>query len=323
MRMQEVLALFGLAAVWGASFLFIRISSPVLGPFLTIQGRVTIAALVLLLYMVAFKQSLQWKLYWKQYLIIGALNAAIPFTLIATAAIYLDASMSAILNSLTPVFTALIVWGWMNEKVSVRKLGGIFLGMIGVGILVGWSQVVYTQEVIMAVVLSILSTVSYGFAGVYAKTAFRGVPPLALATGQQMGASILLLPFTVFNLPQSIENITPVVVVSVIGLALFCTAIAYLLYFFLIDRVGPTKTLHVTLLIPLFGVIWAVVFLGEVITGGTVLGMLAILASVAVISEMRVRFLPWFQPGITTKRKTIVSSRCPKEGPSKPFKDAH
>ncbi|MFP3126738.1 DMT family transporter [Ectobacillus funiculus] len=291
MKLKDVLALLGLAGLWGASFLFIRIASPVFGPFLTIQGRVTVAAVALLLYLVLTKQSAQFQQLWKQYLIIGALNAAIPFTLIATAALHLTASMSAILNALTPLFTALVVWGWMKESLSLRKWFGIMMGICGVVILVGWSSMPFTTETLIAVCLAVLSTISYGFAGVYAKKAFTGVPPLSLATGQQAGASFLLLPFTLTHLPASTNSISTVAVWSVIGLALFCTAIAYLLYFYLIDSIGPTKTLSVTFLIPVFGMVWGSFFLHEQVTVGMVIGLLIILASVLLISDIRLQAL--------------------------------
>jgi drug/metabolite transporter (DMT)-like permease len=191
-----------------------------------------------------------------QYLIIGALNAAIPFTLIATAELRLNASMGAILNSLTPLFTAIVSWGWMKEKLTIRKWLGILTGIVGVVILVGWSPMPFTKDVLISIGSSILSTVSYGIAGVYAKKAFTGVPPLSLAAGQQMGASVLLLPLTLIYLPSSITAVSSIVILSVLGLALLCTAIAYLLYFYLIASVGPMKTLSVTFLIPLFGMIW-------------------------------------------------------------------
>jgi drug/metabolite transporter (DMT)-like permease len=288
MKGKEFTALFGLAALWGASFLFIRIASPVIGPFTTIQGRVTLAGLALLAAVWLTGHSLEWRQRWKQYLIIGALNAAIPFLLIATAALHLNASVSAILNSMTPLFTALAVWKWTDEKATARKWAGIFTGMAGVAILVGWSPVPVTREVVISIVLSILSTVSYGLAGVYAKKTFAGVPPLSLATGQQLGASILLLPLTLVNLPASSAAFTPLVLVSVLGLALLCTAVAYLLYFYLIEQVGPTRTLSVTFLIPVFGMLWGVVFLQEAITGGMLAGLLVILSSIFLISDLPV-----------------------------------
>lgn len=289
MKIKDVLALLGLAGLWGASFLFIRIASPVLGPFLTIQGRVSLAVLALIAYMIITRQSAQFRRLWRQYLIIGALNAAIPFILIAISALYLPASMSAILNSLTPLFTALVVWGWMKESLSFRKWSGIVLGVFGVVILVGWSSVPFTTETLMAISLAVISTISYGFAGVYAKRAFSGVPPLAVATGQQAGASFLLLPFTLTHLPSSTNSISAVAIWSVIALALFCTAIAYLLYFYLINSVGPTKTLSVTFLIPVFGIVWGGLFLHEQMTSGMFAGLLVILASVFLISDIRLR----------------------------------
>ncbi|WCN39637.1 DMT family transporter [Aneurinibacillus uraniidurans] len=289
MKIKDIGSLFGLAALWGASFLFIRIASPVLGPFLTIQGRVTIAAIALLIYIVFTGRSADFKTRWKQYLILGALNAAIPFMLIATAAIHLNASVSAILNSLTPLFSALVAWGWMKEKLTLRKWIGIIIGIVGVTILVGWSSISLTLEVIAAVGLSILSTVSYGFGGVYAKKVFVGVPPLSVAVGQQIGASVLLLPFTLFNLPTSMASLTSAAIFSVVGVAIFCTALAYPLFFYLITSAGPTKTQSVTLLIPLFGMIWGVIFLDEKITVGMITGLIVILGSIFLIYDIRPR----------------------------------
>jgi drug/metabolite transporter (DMT)-like permease len=289
MKTKELAALLGLAALWGASFLFIRIASPVLGPFLTIQGRVGIAAAALIVYIAFIQHRAGFRQWWKQYLIIGALNAAIPFTLIASAELHLNASIAAILNSMTPLFTALVVWVWMKEKLTLRKWLGIFIGIAGVVILVGWSPIPFTPVVIAAIFLSILSTVFYALAGVYAKKTFAGVPPLSLAVGQQMGATVVLLPFTLFNLPASTTKVSTVVIFSVLGLALLCTAIAYLLYFYLIANVGPTKTLSVTFLIPLFGMVWGTVFLGEKITAGMMAGLLVILGSIFLISDLKIR----------------------------------
>lgn len=286
MKSKDVLALFGLAALWGASFLFIRIASPVIGPFLTIQGRVTIAGLALLLVIWMTKQSAGFRARWKQYFVIGALNAAIPFTLIAFAALHLNASLSAILNSMTPLFTVLVAWLWLKERLTPRKFIGIALGMIGVIVLVGWSRIPFTQEVILSIGMSTLSTVSYSFAGVYAKKAFVGVPALSVAMGQQMGAAALLFPLTILLLPAAATPVPSLVIYSVLGLAFLCTAIAYLLYFYLIANVGPTKTLSVTFLIPLFGMLWGVIFLQEPITSGMIAGLAIILCSILFISDI-------------------------------------
>ncbi|MGJ7919459.1 DMT family transporter [Neobacillus sp. LXY-4] len=286
MKLKEIGALFALAALWGASFLFIRIASPEIGPLLTIEARVTIAGLALFLFILATKRSANFKQWWKQYLIIGALNAAIPFTLIAIAAIHLNASIMAIVNALTPICTALAVWIGMKEKLTVRKGLGMVIGLAGVVILVGWSPISPTKEVYIAIGCSILSTVSYGFAGVYIKKTFTKVSPLSLATGQQIGAAIVLLPITLLFSPPPTASFSLVVILSVVGLALFCTSVAYLFYFYLIDSVGPTKTLSVTFLVPIFGMIWGFVFLQEKITYGMMIGLLIILSSVLLISDI-------------------------------------
>lgn len=288
MNLKELGALFALAALWGASFLFIRIASPELGPIFTIEARVTIAGLALLLFVLLTKRTADFKRWWKQYLMIGALNAAIPFTLIAIAAIHLNASIMAIVNALTPICTAFAVWIWMKERLTLRKAVGMVIGMGGVIILVGWSPIPSTTEVYIAVGCSILSTIAYGFAGVYVKRTFQDVSPLSLATGQQIGAAIVLLPISLFYLPSSTGSFSLIVVLSVVGLALFCTSIAYLLYFYLMEHVGPTKTLSVTFLVPIFGMVWGFILLQEKITLGMMLGLLVILSSVVLISDISI-----------------------------------
>jgi drug/metabolite transporter (DMT)-like permease len=286
MNTKEITALFLLAALWGASFLFMRIASPVIGPVLTIELRVLIAGIVLLLYVWMFKKSVKLKAYWKQYLIVGALNAAIPFTLIAAATLHLPASIAAILNSTTPLFTALTSRWFLYEPLDAKKWIGIGLGIAGVFALVGWSPVPLSTQTVFSALLSILAAFSYGCGGVYAKKAFTGVSSLSLSIGQQLGAAFVLIPLTVFYIPT--KPVSPVVVYSVLGLAVFCTAIAYLFYFYLLANVGPTKTLSVTFLVPVFGVIWGMIFLHEKITIGMLGGLAIILTSIFLLSDAKI-----------------------------------
>lgn len=283
MALKDIGAMLLLAALWGASFLFMRIAAPVIGPLFTIEGRFIVAGFSLLLFMWIMKRSADFKKWWKQYLLIGAINAAIPFTLIATSLIYLSASMGSILNSLTPLFTALVAWGWLKEKLTIRKWLGILIGIVGVVILVGWSPLPLTKEVLLSTVFILLSGISYGFAGVYAKVTFKGVPALALTTGQQIGAMIVLIPFTLIFLPYSNTTSSPIVILSVIGLGILCTAVAYLIYFYLIENVGPMKTLSVTFLVPFFGMIWGAIFLNEQITMNMIIGLAVILGGMFLI----------------------------------------
>jgi drug/metabolite transporter (DMT)-like permease len=286
MNTKEISALFLLAALWGASFLFMRIASPVIGPVLTIELRVLIAGLVLLLYVWMFKKSVELKAYWKQYLIVGALNAAIPFTLIAAATLHLPASVAAILNSTTPLFTALVSRWFLHEPLDAKKWIGIGLGIAGVFALVGWSPVPLSMQTVFSALLSILAAFSYGCGGVYAKKAFTGVSSLSLSIGQQLGAAVVLIPLAAFDIPT--KQVSPLVVYSILGLAVFCTAIAYLFYFYLLANVGPTKTLSVTFLVPVFGVIWGMIFLHEKITIGMIGGLAIILTSIFLLSDVKI-----------------------------------
>ncbi|RHW42821.1 DMT family transporter [Neobacillus notoginsengisoli] len=284
MKLKELAVLFTLAALFGSSFLFVRIASPAIGPFLTSQGRVTFGALGLLAIVLLFRKSVDFRLRWKQYFIIGALNSAIPFTLVSLAAIHLNASLLAIINAMVPFFTAIAVWAWLKEKLVFAKGLGIVLGLIGVVITVGWSPVEPSLEVFLASLCSLLSTVSYAFGGVYAKKTFRNCSPLAVTTGQLVGATLLLIPITLVGFPEQTLNITPAVLPAVLGVALFSTALGYLLYYYLIEHVGPTKTVTVTFLIPPFGMIWGAIFLDEQITPGMIAGLLIILGSLALIT---------------------------------------
>ncbi|WP_335871458.1 DMT family transporter [Bacillus sp. 2205SS5-2] len=285
MSVKDTGALFLLAALWGASFLFIRVSSPAIGPVLTMELRVFIAFVVLFVYSLIFRKKLNIKRYWKQFIVIGAVNAALPFTLIAIAAIELNASMTAILNSTTPIFGALMAAIFLRESLTRGKWIGLVLGMVGVTVLMGWSQLPLTTIVILSALCSILAALSYGIAGVYIKKYFSGVDSLSMAVGQQLSASLLLLPFLFFFPVEA--NWSPTVVISIILLGVFCTAFAFLIYFYLITEVGPTKTLSVTILVPLFGVVWGSVFLQEKITWGTMGGLLIILCSITLITEGR------------------------------------
>ncbi|WP_303745173.1 DMT family transporter [Parageobacillus toebii] len=142
------------------------------------------------------------------------------------------------------------------------------------------------MQTVFSALLSILAAFSYGCGGVYAKKAFTGVSSLSLSIGQQLGAAFVLIPLTVFYIPT--KPVSPVVVYSVLGLAVFCTAIAYLFYFYLLANVGPTKTLSVTFLVPVFGVIWGMIFLHEKITIGMIGGLMIILTSIFLLSDVKI-----------------------------------
>lgn len=282
MSPRDLAALLALGALWGASFLFIRVAVPSLGPLLLMELRVGLAAATLALCAAFVGRLPKLRVRWKQFLFIGTVNAAIPFTLIAAAEIYLTASLAAILNSTTVMFTAVMAAVWMGDPLTTRKVVGIVLGIVGVAVLVGWDPVEVSGVVLLSVGAMLAASLSYGVGAVYVKRTFVGVPPLAMAIGQLTGGAVVLFPLAAATVPE--ERPPAVVTLSVLGLALLSTALAYLLYFRLITNVGPTSTVTVTLLVPVFGLIFGVLLLHEPFGPGTLAGLGIILSSVALVT---------------------------------------
>ena len=274
-----------LAAIWGGSFLFIRIAAPVLGSIFLMAVRVALAAAGLLVYALVQTSLPEFRRYWKRYLVVGALNNAIPFVLIANAVIDLNASISAILNATTPLFTALVAAVWIGEPFGVRRGLGVFLGILGVVILVGFSPIPYSTKVLLAVAQSLLAALSYGLGAVYTRTRFQGVDPMHTALGQLIGSTFLLAPLAVFSVPTA--PLTLPVAAAVLALALLGTSFAYLIYFRLISSAGPTTAASVTFLVPFFSILWGVLFLGEPVSLGMFLGLAVILSSVGLVIGQR------------------------------------
>ncbi|MDP4524188.1 DMT family transporter [Bacillus halotolerans] len=285
MSFKQFSILLLLASLFGASFLFIKIASPSLGPLFLIESRVGIAAISLIIFARLLKQKIEIKYKWKELMILGAINAAIPFVLIAYAELNISASLAAIINSTTPLFSVIISILWLKEGKNMRTFLGIIMGCIGVGILVGWSPIQLNVKVILSIVAISLAALFYGIGGVYSKRAFQDMKSFDLATGQQLGASIVLLPFALLDMPNKLPSIG--VTISVLGLAIFSTSVAYLLYFYLIKNIGPTKTVSVTLLVPIFGIIWGVLFLDERTTLSTYIGLSVVLMSILLVSNTK------------------------------------
>ena len=271
-----------LGALWGGSFLFIRIAVPALGPFFLVELRVGLAAAVLFLYALAAGRVPKIHSRWRSFLVLGFLNAALPFTLISAAEIHLTASLAAILNSTTVMFTAIVATVWMGDALTVKKAVGIVLGIVGVTVLVGWDPLPLNGVVLLAVAAMLIASLSYALGATYAKWSFSGIPPLGMAFGQLGGAVSLLLPLAVVSLPEEVPS--AVVTLSMLGLALLSTAVAYLIYFRLIKNVGPTSTVTVTLLVPVFGLLFGVLLLDEPFGLGTLAGLGIILTSVVLIT---------------------------------------
>ena len=283
-------ALLVLGAVWGASFLFIGVAVPEFGPLRLMFLRVLIAGLLLLvvarltLRQTGLRETLRLRENWRKYLIVGLLNSALPFTLIAFSELRLSVSLAAILNSTTPLFTALVAAAWGSERLTGRKIMGVLLGVIGVGVLVGGAPLTLDRGILMAVLASLLAALAYGMGTVYAAKHISSLPAAYASTAQLLAAAVwLVVPAAVAPAIRP----SPLAVGALAALILVSTTFAYLLYFFLLRNVGPTRTASVTFLVPVFGSTWAVLFLHEPFSLSMLLGLAIILLSVGLVMGAR------------------------------------
>ena len=281
---SDVVTLLAVAALWGASFLFIRVAVPVLRPVALIEARVLLAGLALLVVVSWLRRAPAWRRDWQGYLLLGALSAAAPFTLIAAAELRLTASLAAILNATTPLFALLLGAARLREPLTARRLAGVLLGVAGVAVLVGLGPLHVDVPFLAAVAASLAAALLYAAGGVYAKTRFTGTAPITLATGQQLAAAALLLLPTLVLPPAQAPG--PGVGAAVLALALPCTALGFGLFYRLVARLGPTGALSVTFLVPVFGLLWGALFLQEQVTVSTGAGLLIVLASVALVTDL-------------------------------------
>jgi len=262
MRAADFGRLVALAAIWGASFLFTRIVAPVLGPALTADLRMLVAGLALVAYFRLAGFDPDWRRWGGKYAFVGLLNSGLPFLLYAYSALYLSAGLMAVLNATAPMWGALFTVLLLGERLSGRRAAGLALGVVGVAVLSRPDA--GTTQAFLAIAACLAASFLYGLAGVYMKRWAGEVPARGMAVGTQVAAGLLMLPLIPFSPPPA--GVTVLVAASVLALGLLCGAVAYLLYFRLIVDIGPAGALTVTYLIPLFGVLWGTLFLGEALS---------------------------------------------------------
>jgi drug/metabolite transporter (DMT)-like permease len=288
MNTANCLRLLALAAIWGGSFLFMRIGVPVLGPVVLIAARVGLGALFLLLASKLLRKPLQLREHWRHYLIIGFFNSALPFLLFAIAARTLPVSQLSVLNATAPIWGAVIGAVMERRGLAPKTILGLALGLAGVAILMGIDNLQAGAANLLAMACGLCAAFCYGIATQYAKSA-RKVEPFANAHGSMWAATVLLLPavpaFPAISTP-SVE-----VLLAVLALGVVCSGIAYLLYFRLVAELGAASALTVTFLIPAFGILWGHLFLGEPVSWNTALGALVVVIGTALVTGFSPRGL--------------------------------
>jgi len=271
-----------LAAIWGASFLFMRIAVPEMGAIALIACRVGIAALVLLPVMRSREARQQLREKALPVFLVGLTNSALPFSLLAWSTLYVNAGFDSVLNATTPLWAALIAWAGFNIPMRRSQAVGLVLGLIGVLLLVHDKLAAGATGVPMAVAAALIATFSYGFAANYSKRHLAGVSPFVLAFGSQASASLVLIPLAPLFWPA--HTVTDSTWLCVAALGIVCTGIAYVLFFRLIEHVGAAYATSVTFLIPVFGVLWGALFLGESVNASMLVGCLIVLFGTGIAS---------------------------------------
>jgi drug/metabolite transporter (DMT)-like permease len=287
MNTANFLRLLLLAAIWGGSFLFMRIGAPVLGPAVLIEYRVLFAALFLAAVALVLRKRLDLRANWKHYLMLGFFNSALPFLLFAYGARTLTASVLSVLNATAPMWGALIGALWARQPITLRSGTGLLLGTAGVALLVGFDDVSRLPGADLAIAAALAGAVCYSIASLYAKSA-KSVEPFANAHGTMWAATLFVLPALPFFPAPGVAS--PGVWAAVLALGVLCSGIAYLIYFRLVAEVGPTSALTVTFLNPVFGILWGALFLGEAIGWHTLAGAAIVLVGTALVTGFVPRF---------------------------------
>lgn len=286
MSALDLVLLVLLGAIWGASFPFIRVAAPELGPLPLAEARVLIAATALLLWLGLVVRERPRVGRWRELFVLGALNNAIPFTTIGAAELVLTASLGAILNATSPFFTVALRAVVERRRPLRTELVGTVVGFSGVVVLVGGGTPDPSPAVVGGVALMLVGALGYAAAAIYASRTFRDTRQVDLALGQFLACAVIVLLPALATLPPRPPSTAAVA--STIALAVLGSAVAYLIYFRLIARAGPTRAIAVTFLIPVFGVLFGHLFLGEAVGPGLVAGGGLVLAGVALVTRPRI-----------------------------------
>ena len=283
MKAGDYARLVALSAIWGASFIFMRVAAPAFGTVLTAEGRLLIAGLVLAAWFHFAGFDAQWRRHWKAYAVIGLVNLALPSLLYAFALSHIPASIGAVLNSTAPMFGALLAAFFLRERFTRRMAAGCAAGVAGVALIVQPGALADTPMFGYAAGACLLACGCYGYNGVIMRKHAAGVPSRGIAVGGQLAAALMLLPLVPFAPPPG--AIGTIETANLLALALLGNALGFVMYFRLISDVGATRALTVTYLMPFFGLFWGMLFLGESLPASALAGGVLILAGTVLVTR--------------------------------------
>lgn len=284
MRIGDLVILFCLAGLWGASFLFMRIAAPDFGPVPLVALRMTLAGLFLTpVFLRKEAREMALKHGWS-LLVSGVVGTSLAFILLSYASLTLSAGFTSLMNSSVPVFSAVIAAVWLGERLSRAQIAGLGLGVLGVAILV-WGKLDFGESGSgWAIAACMGACLCYGFGASWMKSRLHSVKPMVASAGSLLGAGLVLIPWALFNLPDAMPSATSWG--SAITLALLCTALAFVLFFRLIQRSSATVATSVTFLIPFFAIFWGWLFLDEEVTLQMMAGLVVTLLGTSLITGL-------------------------------------
>ncbi|HZS79350.1 MAG TPA: DMT family transporter [Ktedonobacteraceae bacterium] len=291
MKLKEYLVLFALAALWGGSFLFIKVAINDMSPLTLVAIRLVLGSLGLLV-VVPFKPSILhgWSTRIHGYLLVAIFNGIIPYLAISWGEEHVTSGMAAILNATTPLAVVIVSNWWPGgERLTWQRIGGVLLGFLGVGVLVGPAifEAGSSSLYVFGVCSVLVGAVSYAFGGLFASRWLKGLPLMQPAIGQLSFGALILAPIAGIALAVQPPAHAPGLpaIACALALALGGTSVAYLCYFWLIEHVGPTRTLIVTYLLPCFALVYGAIFLSEVVGLNAIAGLILVLAGIFITGK--------------------------------------
>lgn len=283
MSAADLAKLVFLSAIWGGSFIFLRITAPEFGPLLTATLRTLLAGLALMAFARMTNVRMNWRANMKPYAIVGLFAGAIPFSCFSFAALHLPAAHSAVLNATAPLFGALFSTLWLAERLTLGKLAGLLLGVVGVAILVGAGALALNSATLAAVAACLLAAACYALSSIIVKKTGQSgsIHPIGMATGSLALGGLLMLPTVPVSLPPVMPSLLAFSCLT--AMALLSSGLAQALFIPLIVKVGPTRAMCVSFLIPLFSMLWGVIFLHEALRWSTLIGGAVVLMAMGLV----------------------------------------
>jgi drug/metabolite transporter (DMT)-like permease len=289
MKLRNLLLLALLAAMWGPSFLFIKVAVADIPPLTLVLGRVGIAAALLYLLLLWRRESLprRW-ITWKHIAVMALIHNTIPFVLFSWGEQYIDSALAAILNGTTPIFTILLAhYFTVDDHLTPTKVGGTLLGLVGLAFLIGPALLDGVQVTTWGLLALTAASIFYAVAIIYSRNHLRGLPPLVAPTGQLLLATLYILPVALLvDRPFSLPQPSLAAAASLLALAVLGTAVAFVVYYRLVETADPSTVSMVTYIIPVIGVVLGVLILNERLLWSTYAGFAFILVGVMSVNGL-------------------------------------